>query len=109
MDHNGPSGVPGAFQALAACSEFFGGAALLVGLLTPVACLGLMCTMAVAVFVLHKNHSPLFVPNPGAMEPAACYFVIALTILLLGPGVLSLDSDFFGKGGGGTTGRKGKR
>ena len=109
LDARGPSHIPGALQALAACSEFFGGMALLLGLLTPLACLGLMCTMATAVFLSFKSHKPFFFPNPGAMEPSACYFVIALMILLLGPGLLSLDSDFFGKGGGSSPAKKGKR
>ena len=40
--------VPGFLQALAALSEFGGGLALIVGLLTPFACLGIMSTMFVA-------------------------------------------------------------
>jgi putative oxidoreductase len=45
----GPEGfAPGVFQALAAVSEFGGGLAWMLGLLTPVASLGIACTMAVA-------------------------------------------------------------
>lgn len=91
-----PSHVPGFLQALAACSEFLGGGALLVGFFTPVACLGLMATMATAVFLGWRGHQPFLYPAKGSLEPAACYFFIALSVLIQGPGVLSLDSDFFG-------------
>jgi putative oxidoreductase len=47
--------VPGIFQFLAAFSEFFGGLALIVGLLTPLAALGIMATMLVAAFTAHAN------------------------------------------------------
>ena len=40
--------VPGVFQALAAISEFGGGLAWILGLLTPLASLGIAFTMAVA-------------------------------------------------------------
>jgi uncharacterized membrane protein YphA (DoxX/SURF4 family) len=45
----GPDGfAPGIFQALAALSEFGGGLAWILGLLTPLASLGIASTMAVA-------------------------------------------------------------
>jgi len=40
--------VPGVFQALAAISEFGGGLGWILGLLTPLAALGIAFTMAVA-------------------------------------------------------------
>jgi len=40
--------IPGVLQALAAVSEFFGGLAWILGLLTPLASAGLLCTMVVA-------------------------------------------------------------
>ena len=43
------SGTPGFLQGLAALSEFGGGLAWILGLLTPVASFGLLCTMAVAL------------------------------------------------------------
>ena len=45
------AGVPGILQALAAVSEFGGGIAWMLGLLTPLASFGLACTMAVAVWM----------------------------------------------------------
>jgi putative oxidoreductase len=43
--------IPGVFQALAALSEFGGGIALIIGLITRLGALGILCTMAVAVLV----------------------------------------------------------
>jgi putative oxidoreductase len=87
--------IPGFFQFLAAFSEFGGGLALIVGLLTPVAALGIMATMLVAAFTAHASHP--FVGGPPSKEPALSYFTIALTLLLTGPGTLSLDKNLFGK------------
>ncbi len=42
--------VPGFLQALAAIAEFGGGIALIFGFLTRLSALGLICTMAVAVY-----------------------------------------------------------
>ena len=45
----GPGGfAPGIFQMLAAVSEFGGGIAWILGLVTPLASSGILCTMAVA-------------------------------------------------------------
>lgn len=105
MDARGPSGVPGVFQFLAAFSEFFGGLALIVGLLTPLAALGIAFTMAVGAVMGHISRGDPFVNPPGrqggSWEPAAGYFAIALLLMLVGPGVLSLDALLFGKKRGG--------
>ena len=45
------AGVPGIFQARAAISEFVGGLAWILGALTPLFSLGLLCTMAVATSI----------------------------------------------------------
>ena len=87
--------VPGILLALAAASEFFGGLALIIGLLTPLACLGIMSTMFVAA-LSHINRGDPFV-GKGSWELAALYFVIGLTLLLTGPGVLSLDNALFNR------------
>lgn len=91
--------VPGWLQALAAISEFGGGLALIVGLLTPLACLGIMSTMFVAVLLSLQKGAPFVSSKPGgpAYELAALYFIIALALLLTGPGKLSLDALLFGK------------
>jgi putative oxidoreductase len=93
------AGVPGVLQALAAISEFGGGLAWMWGLLTPVASLGLLCTMAVAASLHAFVMSDPFVasgPGQGSYELAAVYFCVALLLLLAGPGRFSLDRMFFG-------------
>src|SRR5579883_1706716 len=51
--------VPGFLQALAALSEFGGGIAIILGLLTPLAALGLLITMSVALLMVHiPAHQP---------------------------------------------------
>ncbi|MBC8135589.1 MAG: DoxX family protein [Fibrella sp.] len=86
--------VPGFLQFLGAFSEFFGGLALIVGLLTPLAALGIMATMLFAAFGAHAKDP--FIGGPPSKEPALSYFVIALTLFLTGPGTLSLDNFVFG-------------
>lgn len=87
-------GYPGLFQALGALSEFGGGAALIMGLLVPLASLGLLCTMTVASY-LHISAGDPFVGADRRFEPALVYLSIAFLMLLAGPGRLSLDSWFF--------------
>lgn len=90
---------PGFLQALAAISEFGGGLALILGLLTPIAMLGLVCTMIVAVFT-HVMRGDPWVGQGGSFELPALYLIIALTIALLGPGRFSLDALLFGRNSG---------
>lgn len=80
--------VPGVLQALAALAEFGGGIALVIGLLTPLASLGLVITMAVAV-VFHVNKGDGFVQG---YELAAVYLVISVLLFLAGPGRYSVDA-----------------
>ncbi len=93
------STIPGVFQFLAALSEFGGGIVWILGLLTPLASLGIACTMAVAVHMhMIVRHDP-FVNMTGGMsyEPALSYLGVAILILALGPGTFSLDAKVFGK------------
>jgi putative oxidoreductase len=64
------AGVPGVFQALAAISEFGGGIAWMLGLLTPLFSFGLLCTMAVATHMHAVVLGDPFVksgPGPGEL------------------------------------------
>jgi putative oxidoreductase len=88
--------TPGFMQALAALAEFGGGAALILGLLTPLACLGIICTMGYAILVAHKG-DPWIKPGAKTFELASLYLLIATTLLITGPGTLSLDANIFGR------------
>lgn len=93
------SGVPGFLQLLAAVSEFGGGLALLLGLLTRFAMLGLSMTMLVATFMHALVMKDPFVNMTGgsSFEPALGYFGIAILFLVMGPGKFSLDKLVFGE------------
>jgi putative oxidoreductase len=87
--------VPGILQALAALSEFGGGLAWILGLLTPLASLGIACTMAVAVYMHAIVRGDPFVGSGGSYELGSLYFVIALLLILSGPGCYSVDHKIF--------------
>jgi putative oxidoreductase len=89
------SPVPGFFQGLAALSEFGGGLAWILGLLTPLASLGIFFTMTVAT-LFHLTRGDAFVGNaPPTYELALVYLTIALFIMLNGPGKISADYKIF--------------
>lgn len=96
----GPNaGISGVFQALAAISEFGGGLAWMLGLLTPLASYGLACTMAVAVWK-HAGvlHDPFVALQGGrSYELASVYLCVAVLLLLAGPGRFSADRVAFGE------------
>ncbi len=82
--------IPGFLQGLAAFSEFGGGIALLLGVLTRLNAFGLMITMAVAA-LFHISKGDAFVGHNGSWEPASVYFVLSVLFLLVGPGDYSID------------------
>lgn len=100
---------PGAFAWAAALAEFAGGLLLAAGLVTPVASLSIVITMAVAAFMAHG-------PNPFAnlkdSELALAYLMMSFAIFVNGPGAFALDNAIFGGGkpggasGGGEKARK---
>lgn len=102
MDMGGqPSGFPGFLQALGALTIFGGGLGIMLGLLTPVAALGLAGAMIIAL-VLHLVSGHPFVKStpdaPGeSYDNSLLYLAIAILLLILGPGTLSLDALLFGK------------
>jgi putative oxidoreductase len=91
--------IPGVLQAGAAVAEFFGGAALILGLLTRLAALGLAITMAVAAGLHISNGDPFVSMSPPSWELAAVYLAGSLLFLLAGAGRFSLDALLFGSPG----------
>ena len=78
-------GIPSWLQGLATLSELGGGLGLIVGLLTPVASLGMVCTMAYAIISVHlKAGEPFANPEGGpSWELNALYLIIPLAIIVL--------------------------
>jgi putative oxidoreductase len=86
------SSMPGFLQALAAVSEFGGGLGWILGLLVPLASLGILSTMIVALSK-HLSHGDHFVAKGGpAYELALVYAAIAVLLFTVGPGKFSLDA-----------------
>lgn len=91
--------VPGVLQLLAAVSEFGGGLALILGLLTPLAMLGMAITMLVATsmhaFVM-KDPFVASGPSQGSYELALVYLTLTIMFMVAGPGKYSADAKIFG-------------
>ncbi|MEX5542891.1 DoxX family protein [Pseudomonas poae] len=82
--------APGTLMALlSGGTEFFGGLALIIGLLARPAALGLSVLTLVAIFSVHI-HNGLFMANDG-YEFALALLGGALAVLLEGAGKLSAD------------------
>lgn len=91
------SSVPGIFQALAAVAEFFGGFALIFGLFTALASLGIFFTMIVAAFYHAVLRGDPFVAKGGpSYELAVSYLMISLILMVTGAGKFSADYKLFG-------------
>lgn len=86
---------PGYLMALAAGSaEFFGGIAVLLGLLTRPAALVLAVTMVVAIVTVHLSNG-LFMSNNG-YEFGLALLAISVALVFNGGGKLSLDRTLSG-------------
>lgn len=82
---------PGYLMALMAGSaEFFGGLALVLGLLTRPAAIVTAVTMLVAIFTVHIGNG-LFMANNG-YEYALTLFVVTLTLTIQGGGRFAVDN-----------------
>ncbi|MGA3269288.1 MAG: DoxX family protein [Verrucomicrobiota bacterium] len=81
--------------ALAVFAEFFASLLLIAGLVTRWSALVLATDMTVAFVGVHKT----VLTGPHGGELAFLYLMGYVTLLLAGPGVVSLDKALFGKGG----------
>lgn len=89
------SNLPGFIQMLAPLAEVGGGLGIMLGLLTPVACFGVICTMLVAIFMVHVPHGGTWIGKGNTYETALSYLIAAVMLFLTGPGRYSLDAKLF--------------
>jgi putative oxidoreductase len=80
---------------LAMASEILGGALLILGLLTRPAAALCLFTMVVASVIGHKGGGYLITNNPPGNEYAINLAAICAAMILLGPGMFSLDALLF--------------
>ena len=80
------AGILGPFVALV---EFFGGLALIVGLLTRLASVGIASTMVVAILVVHIKNGFF---NPAGVEFPLALLASTISLAVAGAGQWSLDA-----------------
>ena len=80
--------LPGITAPLVAILEFFGGLALVIGLLTRLAALGLAINMLGAIFLVHLA-AGFFLPQ--GYEFALLLFMTSLALVIGGPGRYAID------------------
>ena len=81
--------MPGLLGPFVALVEFFGGFAIVFGLLTRLAALGLASTMVVAILTVHLK-AGFF--NPGGVEFPLSLLGMAIALAVTGAGTFSLDA-----------------
>jgi putative oxidoreductase len=81
-------GFPAFMAWVVAGTEFFGGVALILGLFTRWAALGVGCVMAVAII---KVHWPDGLTGDHGYEYPLTLLCVAISLMLTGGGTLSLD------------------
>lgn len=94
--------IPAALGGLVILIEFFGGIAIILGLLTRPAALGLAATMLGAAFKVHLANG-FFLDLSGTrdgVEYVFVLFLLALYFVVKGSGLISLDRLIAGKTAG---------
>ncbi len=88
-------GIPAPFAFLALMAEFLGGIGLILGFLGRIAAFGILCTMLVAVFMVHLRFG--FSMNwegtqkGEGIEYHLLAIAVALAIMICGSGATSID------------------
>jgi putative oxidoreductase len=98
----GKQGMPAPMTILVMIAEFVGGLGVLVGCLTRVAAFGPAIVMAGAIFLVHLQNgfflNWFLVPGRGhGIECNLAYLAMAVSVMLVGPGALSIDGTMFGR------------
>ena len=83
-------GIPPFLTYVAACTEFFGGLLIAVGLFTRFAAAAATILLLVATFAVHWKNG--FFAGSGGYEYALFWAVVAFAIFLRGGGPFSIDS-----------------
>lgn len=86
--------------------QLTGGILLIVGLLTPLAALGIAGTMVGATLTLIQKGEPFINPAGHSWENSSFYLMLGLGLSLLGAGAYSLDARIFGRARHGRAGTK---
>lgn len=86
--------APGFTAAFVSTFEFVGGILLAVGLLSRIAALGIFIDMTTAYWTADRESFLAFFSDPGKFTNADpfIFWFVALLILIIGPGKLSLDT-----------------
>lgn len=92
--------MPGIMGPFIALLEFFGGLALIVGLLSRLAALGLAFDMIGAILLVHLKGGFFL---PAGYEFALILLASSLAIAIGGPGALSVDAALAGRRGSADT------
>jgi putative oxidoreductase len=94
--------IPAPFAFLAICAEFFGGLALIPGLLARVAAFGIAVNMIVAVLMVHLPNGPFMNWYGNQKGEGFEYHLLALAlaipIMIRGAGAFSVDGLLASKG-----------
>ena len=86
---------PEVFAPIAIACEFAGGIGLILGLLTPIAALGVLASMLTAVFLVHLPNGLL--AKDGGFEYPLILACVALFFVVRGGGPISVDHLIFGR------------
>jgi putative oxidoreductase len=85
-------GLPYWLGYVAAFTELFGGALLILGLLLHLAAFGVAIDMAVAIIKVHFHHG---LTGPGGYEFPLALFALAVVLMGTGPGYIAADGYLF--------------